>query len=235
MDRKISVFLPILINNHHDRIMTDTCIKLLRRMTDIPFELCVVETEGEYVQKHGQCRYYLLANDKFDKYHHFDKPPGMIATTLKGIEICSHDMIVEACNDVYVTQNWLECLIEPFDRYDDCGASTLAEVSLGQQKQDLIQEGIQTTLMLIKREFIKFDTNYKETFSDTDMIMQMYLKGYKMYRNFNSIMWHIQNETIARDEQYYMDYQKNHEYFMDKYRKHRNLWIYHVLAGGIII
>ena len=219
----VSIFLPVLCRTEKDYIMTEACVKLMRACTSVPFELVIVETES------NRCEHLA------DVYLHQPTNPGIIPTHNIGFALCSGELVGMMSNDVYVTTNWLEALVECFETRHDCGAATLAACEIGHRKQDIIAEGIYFPCSVWRREHARYDENIIDTWGDADMCTAMYLKGQKMYRNYKSIAHHLWNQTIPQDDKYKANWQRNFEYYKQKYAPYKDSWIYRVFVEGHVI
>ena len=201
----ISVVVPTLIRNNDQLEMSNRCIHAAKEKTKVPFELVIVETETNYLGH--------LAD-----IHIQEKKETTSGKSInRGFRCASGQFIVLLTNDVIVDDKWLEHLIEPFEAHADCGLSTLATDQLGHQKQDLIKEGIWFGLALIPKEEAWFDEIYDGSWDDSDMIMRVYLKSRKMYRNYKSVVHHKPGQTLYSDPKHEERYLMNRDYFIRKH------------------
>ena len=138
-------------------------------------------------------------------------------------------------NDVIVDDNWLEHLIEPFEKFEDCGISTLACDQLKHEKKDEIAEGIWFGLALLPKEEAWFDELYENSWDDSDLIMRVYLKGRKMYRNYKSVVHHKPGQTLYADPTHQEKYLRSRDYFIKKHIQFKETRAFQILVGGIII
>lgn len=180
-----SIVLPILLLNEYHRTLTHECIKRMRERTDRPFELVIVETGSREFEK--------LA----DKHVYRPERTCLNHDMIAGLAACSStsELVGHTGNDILVDEGWLEALWEPWDR-DDCGASTLASSELGHRRMDRIEEGIYGPIMLFEPEW-SYDPDYPDIFADTDLIMRIYRSGKRMFRNYNSVVRHLNQVTYS--------------------------------------
>jgi len=219
---KISVFLPVLCRSEKDYVMTEACVKLMRACTALPFELVIVETDSQ------RCAHLA------DVYLHQSLNPGVVATHNIGFALCTGEVIGHMSNDVYVTMGWLEALVECFGDAL-CGAATLAACELGHRKHDGIAEGIYFPCSIWRKEHAHYDENFVDTWGDADMCMAMYVKGFRMLRNYRSMAHHLWNQTIPQGPDYQTNWQANFERFKAKWATHKDSRIYKVFVEGHIV
>ena len=218
----ISVVVPVFIREHKHIAMTIKCISLACAMTKIPFQLIIVETGSNYFSEYADVYIYEKNRTTADK------------SINRGFFCCDTEYTVLLTNDVMVNDNWLECLLEPFSLKEDCGVSTLASDQIEHVKQDRIEEGIWGSVFMIKSEYAQFDENYVNSWEDSDLWMQMYTRGYKMYRNFGCVVSHNPGQTVYNDELTQANYERNRAYFTDKW-KDSKLDLYRILTQGHVV
>lgn len=218
----ISVVIPTLIRNTEQEALTHKCIDAAYKNTKIPFELVIVETETN-----------LFAN-KADVHIYERLRTSSTRSINRGFRCASGELIALLTNDVIVDENWLEHLIEPFDKVD-CGISTLATDQFNHEKKDEIKEGIWFGCAMIPKEEAWFDENYQNSWDDSDLIMRVYLKGRKMYRNYKSVVHHKPGQTLYADPKHHELYFRNRDYFIKKHIQFQQSWAYQVIVGGIIV
>lgn len=205
--------------------MTRAWIRIAEKNTATPFELVVVEGGSSE-----------LTDWKIpDKFLHYPDGLGIAPEINKGLDACSGKYRVMVGNDVFVRPHWLEMLIEPFERFGDCGASTLANSDGRYEASPNIVEGLWGPLMMFGPEW-RVDERFEYCFIDGDLAMRMYESGLRCYRNHNQVVQHGNQATgrilhgrekteamLARDKQRFID-------------KHQgigsHLWIYHALVNG---
>ena len=210
----IGVVVPVLIRTDKHLAMTMKCLELARRNTKLPFQLIIVESGSQYL------------TDEAD-IHIFER----IATTPEighnlGFMVASrNDYVVLLTNDTYMTEGWLESLLECF-QIPDCGLSTLGTERFGHVKKEFIDEGNWFDVAMIKSEVFKrcgyYDERYNGSWPDTDLLLRAYKEGWKMYRNFNCIVTAPQGEAHAT---VYMNPKHQENYLMGQklfYEKHKD-------------
>lgn len=185
----VSVLLPVIILNKWQLHLTEACVKTLIDCTDYPFELVIIETINNqlYHLRHlERCRV---------KYINRKKRTNLVNDLNAGMQVATGNVLVHTANDIFVRENWLEALIEPFEKYNDCGVSTLASVELNHVEASRIVEAVGGGALMAFRNIWKFDPQFVGPFSDSDIIMQAYNNGYRMYRNHKTRFNHFQEMT----------------------------------------
>lgn len=218
----ISVVVPALITSNEQIAMSMTCIDKARRLTDIDFELVIVETESTHLMEEADL--YLYEKNKTNATKSINR----------GFKVASGDYIVLLTNDVMVDKGWLESLLKPFEVYKDCGISTLATSQFNHSKQDKIEEGIWFSVACFRKQDDYFDESYVNSWDDTDFIMRHYLGGRKMYRNFNCVVDHLIGQTQYNKEDHMDNFWKNRFKFIDKYKHCGNPMYDRLISGEVI-
>lgn len=218
----IDVVLPAYITNDKQLTMTMQCISKARKNTKLPFNLIIVETVSNYL------------NDYADIYIYEKNRTTADISINRGFYCCKNEHTVLLTNDVLVEENWLECLMDCFCKKNDCGASTLASNQFFHVKQDKIEEGIWGSVFMIPTRFAKFDENYINSWEDSDLWMNIYNYGKKMYRNFNCVVSHDPGQTVYKDDLTQNNYERNRSYFINKW-KDSNIPLFKVLTEGTIL
>lgn len=218
----ISVVIPTYITNPSQLSMSIRCIDLCRKFTKLDFQLIIVETGTNYLSDYSDIYIYEKKRTTADK------------SINRAFFCCDTKYSVLLTNDVEVDEGWLESLISPFHLFNDCGISTLASDQFSHIKQDKIEEGIWGSVFMINSKYARFDENYINSWEDSDLWMSMYSKGYKMYRNFNCVVHHKPGQTVYKDKLTQDNYDKNREYFINKW-KNSNIKMYDILTKGYIV
>lgn len=218
----IDVVFPTYITDSKQLAMSIRNIELARSCTSVPFNLIIVET----------CSNYL--NEYADTYIYERKKTNATKSINKGFFCCDSPKTVLLTNDVGVREGWLEALLECFDRKSDCGVSTLASTQFNHTQCDKIEEGIWGSVFMIPTEWAQFDNNYVNSWDDSDLWMQVYARGYKMYRNFSCVVEHYPGQTHYQDPQHQVNYDRNCAYFTDKW-KDSKLPLYQILTKGYVV
>ena len=218
----ISVVIPALIQNDKQLGLTLQCIERAKSRTKIPFELVIVETETNYLQEHADV--YIWERKKYNCTRSFNR----------GFQVCSGARIALLTNDVLVSDGWLEALQDTF-QIEDCGAATIGTTQFNHKPGNEIKEGVWCSVVMFLKKYIPWDENYRTSWDDTDMIMRIYLDGYKSYRNYNVIVDHLVGQTQYGQEGHQKRFEENKKYFMEKYKEHKDHYMYEILTRGYVI
>jgi len=190
---EISVVLPVYIKTKEHLAMSVKCLELARKYTKLPYELVIVETCSDYLKDYADVHIYEKERTDVNK------------SCNKGFKCASGQYIVGLTNDVFVSENWLECLKECFQK-EDCGISTLASTESGNKKEDKIEEDIYFPITMIPKWLFDkigyLDEDYKMYWADADFIVKTYKAGYKFYRNFNSVVSHNPGSTLYDEKKW---------------------------------
>lgn len=211
---KISVVIPIYINNKEQIAMTSKCISLAKQHCDIDnVEWVIVETGSQYFI------------DEADIYIYEKEKTTPTTSINRAFQVSSGERIAYLSNDVYVGENWLSCLNDCFN-IKDCGLSTLGTKEFRQEKSNEIIEFIYFPIAMIPKKYAQYDDRFKVCFNDTDIVMRVYLDGLKMYQNLNSICEHLSRATLGElpitDERFV----KDRLAFREKYKNYIDTDIY---------
>ena len=217
---RVSVIIPIYIANPENIAMTVKCIEKAKKGISEDVEWIIVETCTDYFMEYA------------DTYIYEKEKTTPTTSINKGFKVASGEYVVLLTNDVFVEEGWLDALLDCFKK-EDCGLSTLGSDEFNQSKKDLIQEFVYFPVAMIPKKYAKFDEKYVTCFNDTDIIMQVYIDGLKMYQNLNSIVQHLSRATQGvlptTDEKYVHD--KN--IFISKYNKYKDMKMYKQLTGEL--
>ena len=206
---KHSVIVPCYIPRPEKVIMTQKCIELAKSKTKVPFQLIVAET----------CSNYFI--DQCD-IHIYEKDRTCTATSFnRAIRLADGEYVTILNNDVFVSDNWMECLEDCF-RIEDCGIATLGSNEAKSIKQDKIEEALWFALTMIPKSLYEklgyFDSSYRNgSFDDTDFVMKAVLAGKKCYRNLNCIVEHLVHRTHQHLEAHNENYAYNRQLFNSRY------------------
>lgn len=218
----ISVVIPTLISTNDQFIMTKKCIAFAKTKSKLPFELVIVETDTNYL------------SDFADIYIREKEITNATKSINRGFKNCSGSKVVLLTNDVFVDNYWLECLLACFDK-KDCGLATLATNQFNHVKQDKIEEGIWFSLAMMNKQDAQFDEKYVNSWDDSDLIMNIYKRGFKMYRNFNCVVQHDPGKTQYKKLDHTSNFIKNREYFKKKWEEDKDSRMYKVFTEGIVV
>lgn len=190
---KVSVVLPLLLPDQFTVALTEFCIKSMRVCADQPFELVVVETGSEHFKGHPLV----------DKYLHVPQKRGYTKDFNEGCELATGEYIVHMGNDVIVNDGWVGALLEPFERFNDCGVSACSATEPGAfigprlPMPGLIVEGMFAPMMMFHKRW-RLDEAYEGGYSDSDLIMRIYTEGLRAYRNCRVVVHHMDRITWMR-------------------------------------
>lgn len=202
-----SVVIPVLINDNKQLSMTLKCINLAREKTKIPFELVIVESNTQYLIDYADV-YINDKNSTSEKSHN------------RGFKVASGEYVTLLTNDVYVSDGWLESLLECF-KIEDCGCSTLASTQFNHKKENKIEEGNWWSVCMIKNELFRrtgyYDERFDGSWSDTDLLVEIYKLGKKMYRNFNCVVEHLGGQTLYSLPGHFDKYEAGKKLFNKKH------------------
>ncbi len=233
---KLSVILPLLIPDRYCIWMTKFCIAALRTQAEEDFELVVVETGSRHFdpERGGPVEPDL----RIDKYLHFPEKSTYVHDWNAGAAAASGEFLVHIGNDVFAGPGWDRALLEPFDRYRDCGVSCTSALEPGnpaighKDPLPVIVEGMWAPMMCFRKEW-RLDPEYEGGYSDSDLIMRIYQAGLRAYRNYSSVAYHLQLVTWNRS---------THNKGMDQQNKGEDLfyqrwhgspwWMYSMIRGG---
>lgn len=207
----VSIVLPTLIRNTEQFNTTIKCIELARKHTKVPFELIIVETETNYLE------------DLADTYIHFDTKTCSTKDINSGFAAATGSYVGLLTNDVYVSEGWLEALLETFDKRKDCGIATLASTQFGEkQQQGKIEQWVWCSVFLTRRDYLVkhnyFDAdNFPQVFDDTDFVTKICLDGLLPYKNFGCVVHHKIGMTEYKSPQHEYNYHTNGQRYNEKY------------------
>lgn len=207
----VSIVLPTLIRTDKQFSTTVKCIELARKCTKIPFELIIVETETNYLE------------DLCDQYIHFPTKTCSTSDINAGFMAATGDFVGLLTNDVYVSDGWLEVLLETFQKKQDCGIATLASTQFNEKLQPgKIEEWIWCSLFLTKNEYLKkhnyFDAiNFPAVWDDSDFVTKICLDGLLPYKNYGCVVDHKVGMTEYTCPKHEARYQANGKKYNEKY------------------
>lgn len=218
----IDVVVPVYIKTPKHLAMSINCLCRAKELTNVKYNTIIVETGTNYLSDHADIHIYERQRTTATK------------SMNRAFFCCSAEFTVLLTNDVRVNEGWLEALCECFEKKEDCGAATLASTQFSHKKENKIEEGIWGSVFMLPTEYAQFDDNYVNSWDDSDLWMQIYSSGYKMYRNFNSIVEHEPGQTHYGDPTHADNYEKNRKYFEYKWRNSK-LPLYQILTKGYVV
>lgn len=191
----ISVVLPVLAPTPFLRAMTWFAVQALRTNADSQFELIVCEAADDYFDP----AHWSGDEMRIDKYLNFTPPIGGVREINAGVDAASGDYIVFTGNDIIAPPHWDTELLRPFNERTDCGASTLAATEPGvfigpTAPIDITVEGMYSPFTMFRKGW-RYDEAFLRVYQDSDLIMRMYEKGLRAYRNCRAIVHHFGSMT----------------------------------------
>ena len=184
---EISVVLPVYIKTKDHLAMSIRCLDMARKNTKLPYELVIVETCSDYLRDYADVHIYEKERTDVNK------------SSNRSFKCASGEYIVGLTNDVFVGEDWLECLVKCFE-IPDCGIATLASTESGNKKEDKIVEEVYFPLVMFSKQLFDkigyFDEEYKMYWADADFMVRTYEAGFKMYRNYNCVVEHKPGSTL---------------------------------------
>ncbi len=214
---KISVVLPIYLSKPHLKEMTEECIRQAKRNPGVDIEWVIVETESTYFINEADV--YIYEKYKTTPNHSINN----------AFKLCSGDYVVFLGNDVFVEDLWCKYLLDCFDQKKDCGLATLGNNEHNDEISNDIVEQIYFSICMFRKEDAFFDTNYDDLFDDTDMIMRVYARGEKCYKNKRGFVKHLNHQTYGLQDLSLDKNRRQREYFIKKWEKYSYLPIFNVL------
>lgn len=218
----VSVVVPILIRSESQHRTTIACLEAARTKTNLPYELVIVETESNFFRAYA------------DVYIWEKKRSFSTRSINRGFYAATDEFVVLLTNDVIVSDGWLEHLLDCF-KISDCGLSTLATTQFHHTRQNMIAEGIWFSVAAMRKKDAWFDESYEGAWDDSDLLMRVYLSGRRMYRNYNCVVDHKVGMTLYSDAKHDDRSEKAKARFLEKWKDHKDAWIYNVLVTGYII
>ncbi len=238
---KISVVLPLLLPDEFTIAMTRFCIDALRinATGKNEIELVIVETGSEYFRPAREER---PGGDSRPPtvYRHFPKKRTYVKDWNAGADAATGEYLIHIGNDVIAGKDWDAALLEPFERYQDCGISCTSALEFktppighDQPLPGVIVEAMFSPFMCFRREW-RFDEAYEGGYSDSDLIMRVYAKGLRAYRSFSSVCWHfgpMTTWTRAENDGGWGQVNRGEEVFYERWRD-SPLMMYALIRGA---
>lgn len=218
----VSVVVPILIRSESQHRTTVACLEAAKTKTNLPFELIIVETESNFFRAYADV-------------HIWEKHRTTSTRSInRGFHAATGEFVVLLTNDVIVSDGWLEHLLDCF-KISDCGLSTLATTQFHHTQQNMIGEGIWFSVAAMHKKDAYFDEGYQGAWDDSDLLMRVYLSGRKMYRNYNCVVDHKVGMTLYGEAGHDTKFEAGKARFLEKWKDHKDTWIYNVLVTGYIV
>lgn len=239
---KISVVLPLLLPDEFTIAMTRFCLDALRINASgkHEVELVVIETGSSHFGPRPN--YYPLKEFAW-QWIHFPEKRTYVKDWNAGADAATGDYLVHIGNDVVVGKDWDAALLEPFERYRDCGVSCTSALEFGSAPighkdpiPGMVVEGMFAPMMCFRKGW-KLDEAYEGGYSDSDLIMRMYAEGLRAYRSYSSVCWHFGPMTtwnrIPEDNRGWGQVNRGEEEFYRRW-KDSPLWMYSMIRGGAV-
>jgi hypothetical protein len=194
-EKTVSVVLPVLFQNDSQIDLAKFAIRNMRHNTAIDFELVVIETGSRHLAFNPYINFYLHRDEKSSYTNDWNE----------GASAASGDFLIHTAIDVIVGANWIESMLFCFEKFSDCGVSTIAVSEpghvLGEPKPtDTIQESFYGAIMMFPNRY-KLDPAFPDQMSDYDLCLRIYSEGLKSYRNNASHAYHMKFE-MNQDEEF---------------------------------
>lgn len=203
---KISVVLPLLLPDEFTVAMTRFCLDALRINASgrHEVELVIVETGSKHFsprEPHADIREgdYEEKRNGFLYLHRRSKSTYVLDWNA-GADAATGEYLVHIGNDVIVGKDWDAALMEPFERFKDCGMSSTACLESGSRPighQDPVRQIVEGTFcafMCFRKDW-RLDDAYEGGYSDGDLTLRMYRDGLRAYRNNASVCYHLNQVT----------------------------------------
>lgn len=223
----ISVVVPIYISDNKKYAMTEECLRRAKAYSTQDIEWIIVETESDFFKDQADIHIYERLRQ------------GCTISINRGLKVARGEHVVVLTNDVYLEPNWDKYLLDCFVKRSYCGMATLATSQLHHTKHDKIAEGIWCSVYMIRGWLLKeldyLDEEFKNSWDDTDLIMRLYTRGFKMFRNYNCVVKHLVGATHYSDTTHQKNYAKNQKRFLEKHEEHKDTEIYKILTEGWVV
>lgn len=208
--------------------MTLETLKTLRESADKPFKLIIAETGTKHLKSEADVYFH-------EKERHHSRSTRPIN---KGLESFDTEYITFFSNDVYLPHGFLGAMEKCFEVAPDCGAATLGTTEHRDVEQSLVREANYWPVAMLSRKCVAdvglFDEAIPGVWNDTDYLLRMYEKGYRMYKNLSKTLHHLVGQThIKHDSDHLAIYQKNKKYFEEKHKNTKQAVLYFELLTGV--
>lgn len=189
----ISVILPVKLEqpDNWQIDLTEFAINTMRMHTKKKYELIIVESGTKHLKDYSDI--HIIGH----------KDSGYTRDVNAGIEVASGKYIVHTANDIIVGPDWLEALVEPFEKVPGCGASTISIIGSSavigaKETSRAIIEGFSRSLMMVEAGW-KLDEAFTGQHSDSDLIMRIYESGKRSYRNHRAIAYRLDGKMHKKN------------------------------------
>lgn len=257
----IDVLMPVMFTEPDWQVpMTKYAIECLTIDPGADFNLVVVETGSNYLAQDPLALHHKHAH----QYIHCPNKTAYTSDANEGLEACEAEFVIHTGNDVFVRPGWASALLEPFEKYKDCGVSCLASGDLPAPIStigDHIIEGVYGPFMMFRRQWNpvieyypatncrdmmpysdapkQFDPAFPDIFSDTDLILAHYGAGLRSYRNHKVRIEHLNRATYDTLHSEAEQLERFHKYKNQMATKHfkacGHLRMFHHLIDGHVV
>lgn len=207
---KYSIVVPIFLPSSDIQILTDKNISLLQEFKPSDSELIFIEDVSSV---------YI---DQCDIYIHNNIRTSPSFATQQGFNLANGEFIIFIGADVSVCKDFAKLMERCFMEKKDCGLASLGNNEHNDFIGDHIVKSLFFSICMIRKEDAVFDPYYKGTFSDTDMVFRLYTEGKYCYKNLNGYVYHKKHAVMKELGGNKVEYNKNRDYFMNKYDKYKN-------------
>jgi GT2 family glycosyltransferase len=213
---KHSVVMPIYLTRPEQEAMTLQVIRRARECASQDFELVIFETKSRRLE--GLADVYM---------HEPERHPQRSTYALNRLfERAQGEFITILTNDVFVQPGWLTAMEQVFGLCSDAGAASVGAMEHYDHRQPRIVEGNHWAVAMLSRKCWKdvgeFDPEIPGVWNDTDYLMRIYEKGYRMYKNLSVVVFHLARQTEKFDEDHMDVYVKNQWRFFHKHENSKN-------------
>lgn len=222
----ISAVIPVMITEPWQIPMTICAIDTLLSTAQTDVELVVVESAGK--------NFYSPERSKF-KWVEGNKG-SYSADWNAGADAASGEWLLHTGNDVFVRPGWDVALSECLD-ISDCAIATVLTTDIAHAVKPIsrggIGEGVYGPFMAFNSNQRLDAGNFPNSFSDTDLVMRMYGKGMRSYRNYKNVAHHLLGQTLNGAENA-KNFENGRRRFMEIHGDNPSLMYRFLSEGGIV-
>lgn len=211
--------VDIIIPVWNELEVTKLCIESIRRNTDIPYRLIIIDNGSDEETKK------YLESLKEDKSMNIllirnGENLGFVKAVNQGLKVSDAKYVCILNNDTIVTKGWLSKMVEFSENHPDIGAiNPVIKGKKGQDPPENIEEYCKRfeggmgeymevdlcrgTCMLIKRGVIERVGFLDETYGlgyyeDNDYSRRIQLSGFKTVRLLDTVIWHFVEKSFSK-------------------------------------
>lgn len=197
----ITVLLLLYAPTPFLRAMTEFSIRALRQHADGDYKLLISEQDGDQFTPERWKHDPMMRIDQHITRETCDNLAIPMNAALDAIDT---DYVVITGSDIVAfQQGWDSALLEPFEKYADCGTSCLAAKEPGNPPIGTptpaawIVEGMFAPFMMMKPSQ-RYDLSYPGgSYADSDLMMRIYESGQRSYRNNRVQVIHMNGMTYS--------------------------------------